>query len=90
MEAHGFLSGKCKHGSSNLCTLCDIEGHPERYTEKLLLEVIQEIIEAARVPVSFDLGTKLMIWQSAVNPSVSVEKQADDAYERAKEYYQVK
>ena len=65
MEPHGFLSGKCKHGSSNFCTLCDIEGHPERYTEKLLLEVVSEIIEAARVPLSFEVGTRIMVWYAA-------------------------
>lgn len=52
--------------------------------------VVQEVIEAARIPVSFDLGTKLMIWLDAINPYVPVEQQADDAYERAKEYFQVK
>ena len=95
MEPHGFLSGKCKHGSSNFCTLCDIEGHPERYTEKLLLEVVSEIIEAARVPLSFEVGTRIMVWYAAqqsvqrtgLESAAEIESQANDAYERAKAYF---
>jgi|WetSurMetagenome_2_1015567.scaffolds.fasta_scaffold820197_1 hypothetical protein len=95
MEPHGFLSGKCKHGSSNFCTLCDIEGHPERYTEKLLLEVVDEIIEAARVPLSSEVGVRIMVWytakhrtqQTGLEPDAEIESQANDAYERAKVYF---
>ena len=95
MEPHGFLSGKCKHGSSNFCTLCDIEWHPERCTEKLLLEVVSEIIEAARVPLSFEVGTRIMVWYAAqqsvqrtgLESAAEIESQANDAYERAKAYF---
>jgi len=65
MEPHGFLSGKCKHGSSNFCTLCDIEGHPERYTEKLLNEVVVEIAENTKQPLSGRLQSQLMAYKLA-------------------------
>ena len=65
MESHGFLSGKCKHGSSNFCTLCDIEGHPERYTIKLLTEVIIEVEENIKQPLSMRLQSQLMAYKLA-------------------------
>lgn len=65
MEPHGFLSGKCKHGSSNFCTLCDIEGHPECYTEKLLNEVIIEVTENTKQPLSGRLQSQLMAYKLA-------------------------
>jgi len=65
MEPHGFLSGKCKHGSSNFCSLCDIEGNPERYTEKLLNEVVIEITENTKQPLSGRLQSRLMAYKLA-------------------------
>jgi hypothetical protein len=64
MEPHGFLSGKCKHGSSNFCILCDIEGHPERYVIELLEDVITEVKENQVQPLSSSLQKKLMAYVS--------------------------
>jgi hypothetical protein len=75
MESHGFLSGKCKHGSPNFCTLCDIEGNPERYTNQLLADVIQEVEEYRKMPLSERLQSQLLAYKSAqqgVHPTLLI------------------
>ena len=78
MEPHGFLSRKCMHGSSNFCTLCDILGHPERYTEKLLNEVVTELTENTKQPLSGRLQSQLMAYKLATEWSRQPRRAVDE------------